>query len=212
MAIPADTCRAVLVGSAPGGEIFETGFWLKVNSALTLSQVNDLAAFLSDEFTGTARLPLAALIKTDTSYDTIKVYAYPSGGPTATWVGEAPVNTGHGSASSNSPLYMCMVASLKTGLAGRTHRGRMYLPASGLDLTDAHRLNAAKAAAACTGLANWFQAINGGPAPADAKVAVVSQKNTSWLEVSQVTIDDKPDVQRRRENKMDSGTTATAAV
>lgn len=212
MTIPSNVARAVLVGTAPGGEIFETGFWMKVNSALTLSNVNDLATDLAAKFGSTARLPLAKLIYSDTTYRSVKVYGYPSGGPTATYVGEDSINGGGGSGPGTMPLYVCMVASLRTGVSGRSYRGRMYLPANGAQLAVSHRWEGTLAADACNGLAAFFQAINGSDTPAGAQVVTLSQKLGTWLEVNEVSVDAKPDVQRRRENKMDAGTIAVAVV
>jgi hypothetical protein len=160
----------------------------------------------------TAFAGLVPLIASDTRYTSLKVYSYPDGGPTATFVGEAPIVSMVGTGGGNAPLYMCVVLSLRTGISGRSFRGRMYLPANGVALTTAHRLPTAAVAAVTLGMGNWFNAINALTGDNIASVSVLSQHLGEHFDVNEVTGDDKPDVQRRRENKMDKGTVASKIV
>lgn len=212
MGIPAHTARVVISGTAPGGEIFETGFWLFGTGWDTRVEIQNLADAVAASWQTTARLPLCALISHDTEYTNCKVYYYRAGGPTATFVGERALTSGLGSGPGQIPLYTCMVATLRTGISGRSYKGRMYLPAAGVSLDTDHRFPASKASDACDGLAAWFNAINAFAAPLESTVSVVSQFLTAHNDVNEVSIDSKPDVQRRRENKMPGGVVATHLV
>jgi len=212
MPIPEGAARVVLSGTAPNSEIFETGFWVAATNLTTRTNTQAFAAAVQTSMQSTAFAGLVPLISSDTRYTSLKVYSYPSGGPTATYVGEAPIVSMVGTGSGAAPLYQCIVLSLRTGISGRSFRGRMYLPATGTALTSAHRLPTAPVAAAVLGVGNWFNAINAFTGDLTASVSVVSQHLTEHFDVNEVTGDDKPDVQRRRENKMDRGTVASKIV
>lgn len=202
MAIPAQTVRFVFSGTAPGSEIFATGFWTAGGG--TLSDEASLHAAIIDLQTSTGYASFLtqakALIAPDTAYTKLTAYYYPTGGPTAGVVAEEPISAGVGSSGAGSVgcMQQCMVASLRTAFAGRRKRGRMYLPATGAALT-VHRFDNTRCdnvAAAVSALLNHVNT-----AGTYGQAAVVSQTGSSSAPITVVTVDNKPDIQRRHANK-----------
>jgi hypothetical protein len=105
------------------------------------------------------------------------------------------------------PLQVCMVATLITGAAGRRNRGRMYLPANGIGF-GSHEFPNARVDAVCQALAAWLDALN----TLDGSAVVVSQAGTSKRAITQVRVDSKPDIQRRRANAQVASHTHTATL
>jgi len=213
MTIPDGVARISISGVQGTGEIFETGFWISAFAIENVGEAQTLVDQIAAIYNAGVRAPVASIAKSDTIYQRIKGYFYPTGGPTATYIAErivtaATVGTGTGT----NPLYTCMVLGLRTGLSGRTNRGRMYLPATGAPLDTAHRFASADAAFVCNNVATFFTNINAITSPAIPQVIVLSQKLGTFQTVTDVTADSKPDVQRRRENRMTPGTVATAVV
>jgi len=215
MAIPSGMTRVVFGGTAPNGEIFQWGFWVQ-GTASTNVEASALAEDLLQVWLDLdVRLPIQSLIKSDSSYTFVKAYCYPTGGPTATFVGErtiTPGGGGGGSGSGNAPLYQCMVVSTRTALSGRTHRGRLYLPASGTTLDTTHRFANPLLGQVADAMKAMFDAVNDFVVPVGLVVSVLSQKDSDSEFVTSISIDSKPDVQRRRENKMAPGLTETRAI
>lgn len=198
MGIPAGVSRVSLIGTGPGAEIFETGFWLQVAPA-TDALADALAADIVAA-AGTVALPnLRSLIPADSSYRSVRVYSYPAGGPTAAHVGEAAIATGAGTATGSNPLQVAMVVTLLTGSAGRRNRGRMYLPATGVVMVD-HMFSSARVDAAAQGVRDLLAGL-GSETPPKPPV-VVSTAGSSAKPITSVRADNKPDIQRRRANKL----------
>lgn len=208
MPIPTQSARVALIGSRTDGEIFETGFWLNGVIADN-AEANAAAAVIAAAFT-TAGVDdaVAPLIDNTTHYDEVRVYGYPTGGPSSPAIGSAALAvTGTGS-SSGLPLQTCAVLTLRTGFAGRSFRGRMYLPALGTTLATGHLLNTGQVTACCNAFADLFTLLN----TTAGIVSVVSQTLGVKTPVTEVTVDNRPDIQRRRANQQPSVTVATATV
>lgn len=211
MTIPSNTVRVAFVGTAPGGEIFNWGFWLNNTTINSEADANTLASSIRDAWITNAGADCRGLILNDTAYTQVRVYAYPSGGPTALYVGAATISVGTGTSTLDSlPLQCAMVVSLHTGFAGRTARGRLYLPATGQTLT-AHQYGSSQVTAIANDFAAFFNAVN--TLTGVGSVAVVSQKGTgNTRAVTSVVVDSRVDVQRRRANSEASTSTQTSTV
>lgn len=211
MGIPAESMRVSLVGHQGADEIFDTSFWVAGAGVPTSNaDANTYASQVSAQLGGPTLTELCTLLYTDSGYDEVRVYSYPTGGPSASYIGTAAIGSGTGTGTSAMPLQQCMVATLRTGLAGRSHRGRMYLPASGRGLDTGHVFNSTVTSAVCTALADFLSAVNG--LGSTNNVAVVSQTLTQATTVVEVTVDQRPDIQRRRANRQSTGTMASEAV
>lgn len=210
MGIQGGISRVVFTGSAPGGEIFQWGFWINgtANSAVSAGDLADQVGEVWDDTD--VRLALVNLVKNDSQYTGVKVYCYPSGGPEATYVGERAITVGgggQGSGSGNGPLYQCMVVTLHTALSGRSYRGRLYLPASGTTLDTNHRFTSSDLNDVGDAVKALLDGVNTIDVPVSVRVGVESQFLEVINPVTRISVDSKPDVQRRRENRMMPGTT-----
>lgn len=210
MAIPANTTKVVLAGHLTGGEIFETGFWLTGDAPVSDAAANVLAASLAASFTSDAAAALRAMIGSGEGYDEVRVYSYVSGGPSASFVGSASL-TAPGTGTTYQGLNQaCCVVTLLTGLAGRRNRGRMYLPATHVDIPSGAEFNPTQVDTIANAVGAWFTDINtAGPGP---KVCVMSSAASAATPVLDVRVDNKPDIQRRRANKLAASHTKTVAL
>lgn len=211
MAIMADVMRASILGTGPGGEIFDVSFWVFAGAPTTATQANTIATGIRDAWQANAAANWKSMILPDTSYREIRLYSYPTGGPNASVIGSAPIVNGVGTGTGFAPLQQCMVASLRTLFAGRRSRGRMFIPASGQSANTGHLFAPAAATACANATGAFLTAVNA--INTIGNVAVISQVGAGLAtSVTEVRVDDKPDMQRRRANKLQPATTATAAV
>lgn len=215
MAIPAGSVRIVLRGVMPGGEIFETGFWMidtGVSSAATANaQAEIIAAVLnSNDSSGAMRISSVKLWRATIAWTEVRVYAY-TGPRTATWIGSYVLSPARAGSSSGAvlPNQCSMCVSLRTGLAGRTHRGRMFLPVNGLALAVDGNWEQADVAQIAQAWAIAFSDINTGGA---GKIVVMSDTATETHQVTSVIVDTRPDVIRRRANQQTIDARVTADV
>lgn len=141
--------------------------------------------------------PLLSIMGSDVTITAIRAYARLAGNPDATLVGENVSPMG-GAGTPDVPTQIAAVATLLTGAAGRANRGRVYWPIAG-----------------CTG-----RRLTSGQNTTIAQetVDIISAQRTSvssaWgtdagpvvgnngLLVTRVRVDDVPDTQRRRRNKV----------
>lgn len=192
--------RIVMQGLGPGAEIWQTGLSviaapLPGTQAALQTDCNALEPFFNT-FWGS----LKSHIYSSFSYTGVKMYAYSGAATRATLQAQTLRTAVAGTLVANSsPIDTSLVASLRTAVPGRSGRGRMYLPCHDVcQPTSGNFVGTASAdyALAVKTLAN---AIAGYSSYA---VAVVSRTTSNWELVRQVIADNRPDVQRRRENKI----------
>lgn len=199
MPIPANVARISLTGTLIQGEQFDTSFWVAGGVPANQADANDLAeqvAAIPSLTTIGAGGPRTMLDVTS-AYTEVRVYSYPTGGPSASFIGTAAIDPGTGvSAEASLPLQCCIVASLRTGFAGRSRRGRMYFPVTALSLVS-HQMSEADLDAFAGVMKSIFDAVNAFTDPA-LVVSVVSQTLGDHSPVATVTADSRIDIQRRR--------------
>lgn len=209
MGKPVDVLHYVIGGHNVGGEIWRTGLWCDAH--LMISSQADLQAAVDAQLPGV-----------ETWWDAIRVYCYPlctfdqlsayyyaTGGSAATYQAEATAAGSPGTLAGNgSPIDTCMVQSLRTARPGRSYRGRMYVPchqpvtaASGLYSNVLAGIFADATQALCDDINTSF-----------AEVDIVSAAAVDKTPVTTILVDTKPDVQRRRENRLVAGAPAVRAV
>jgi hypothetical protein len=197
MGIPAGSRKVVLTWSLPGGDKAQCAFW---ESGAVAGDATDTTAGLmaaSGLFTtwiGTIK----PLWSSTTVLSGLDLYLY-TGGTAASEHGHADLNI-IGTGGQNHPNQCACVLTLRTALASRRGRGRMYIPANGV-VVGTGVMAAGIVDAAVTGTASHFSGIN---AAAAIKVVVVSQTGSLSSQVTQVSADYVPDTQRRRVNKLTS--------
>lgn len=208
MTIPELTTRVQVRGHFPAGEIFEWGYWLG-GAPTDQDEANNLADLQKTLFDSSLKTLLLGHINADSGYDEIRVYAYPSGGPTASFVGQSTLNyAGTGSTTSNNALQIALVVTLLTGEAGRRKRGRLYLPYHLTSALTNHQLSVGTVPTIATAFADFCGGQNVGQ-----QVSVVSQVGAGQqTPVTAVKVDSKLDTQRRRSKKQTPQQSSTVAV
>lgn len=200
MGIPANTAKVVISGKLGSTEIFQTGFWQAGITPPGVASAAGYAGAVEGIFASTALAALAAVIPATCAYKKITVYFY-TGGATAAYSGEAPITGGTGTAAANNqPFQSAACVTLLTGLAGRQNRGRMYIPVISVPPSDGF-WNQPEIGALSTAIAALFNGCNGGTSD-EGSVSVVSNVGTTSHPVTSVHVDNKPDTQRRRANKL----------
>lgn len=210
MAYPAGSGRVAIQGTVTDGEIFEVTFGLLNVLVANGTEANTLAQRIATHFTADLGGAAAAIMSTDMTYTGIKVYCYPESGTKATYIGQAPMSV-PGTSPTLGPLQVSCVATLLTGLAGRRNRGRMYFPACGSAYAAGHLFIPAPVAALPPAIAQFFQDI-AQDATASAQPSVISLASSSGQAITQVTVNQRADIQRRRADKQPNGTTTSANV
>lgn len=205
MPIPANSVKVVLQGHLSTTEIFETGFWLKDVPLADDGEASVLAAGMYAGMNSTGATGIGkwqSLLNNVSGFDKITVYGY-NGGSTAHVVGTNPA-VWAGTGGSLGPFQACMVVTLNTGLAGRRNRGRMYLPANGLSYGSTGFFGSTTYQDAADGAAVIFNEINS--SYDSNQVCVVSQTAGVSNLVTEVVCDNRPDIQRRRADKLSTAT------
>jgi hypothetical protein len=195
----------------PNGEIWSTGFWVHGGVPTDSAGAYALAQLAAFEFnanddSGAMRLSFYNLGNAQQIWDTVTAYCYPTGGPTATAIGQYVMPTPvAGSNSAHNPNQVALVLTLRTALAGRAHRGRMYLPAVGVPLgTDGQVAQSVLDVLT----AAWALAFGDWNAASTPKIVIVSQSRKGdatypggFTPVTTVSMDSRCDIQRSRANK-----------
>jgi hypothetical protein len=209
VAIPPFSIRVEIRGTGPGSEIWQTGYWGNTNlTTYTQSTLDALTLNLAGYATTWWNL-IKSTIYTSYSFNEVRTYYYETNGRTAD-VASIAVNTPNPgtNASALAPIDTAMVCSLRTAKPGRSHRGRMYIPYHGA--TQPTGLVVASAATTYNNsTAAMLSAVNTGTA---LDVVVVSPTLGDSTKVTSTTMDLKPDVQRRRVNRLAGGTPAVSVV
>lgn len=203
MPYPPEVARIVLSGGLPGGEIWTTGFWItnaaphSQGQATALAQLT-MAALTSADASGAMRVTAQHLFGNQTTFLKCQAYIYPDGSNKAAYIGEADVPQPYaGPYGDVTPNQIALVLSLRTQLPGRRNRGRMYLPATGLNFNNEGQAGLGTTEPVSAAWATFFTDQN---ASTEGKVVVVSAVGTTATPVSSVQMDTRADVQRRRAN------------
>lgn len=206
MAVPSGLVKFVLYGDATDGEIWSTSWYTKPQAGIS-SQAN-LDNFINTYAnTSYPAATLSTVLKSRMSVTTrqlgFKGYYY-NGGTSAIYATDKPFSSPIVGSSGGSPLPLqtAVVATLLTGASGRRNRGRMYLPVNAVSLSTAHELTTTDVDALANAVKDWFAVLN---ASGDNPVQVVSVAGSASRPVTQVRVDSKPDIQRRRANKQQPG-------
>lgn len=196
MARPNSVSRVLINGHLPQGEIFTWGFWMggaPTDQASAQTWVNGVR----DEFQIHAKTALCGELPSTAGYDSVTLYSYPSSGSGAAFVAEATIATGAGTSTDPLlPLQCAWVVTLRTGLPGRSRRGRMYIPIIAESLT-AHQLTQGQLDSLLGSVQDFIQGVDN--LTTGTNVVVVSQVGAGQANnVTEVSADSRLDIQRRR--------------
>ena len=121
-----------------------------------------------------------------------------------------------GAGAGSLPALTAMVQSLRTNSSGRSYRGRMYLPAQGATLDGYGRFAQADCTNMCNDTVTYLEAaaaaVGGGTGGGDSTPCVASFTKSFCTNVTEVLVDNIPDTQHRREDKLGATFTASGNV
>lgn len=204
-----DCLKVVPFGTIDTTQDWSTGWFFKVEGLATpptTSQINAALGAIEDDL--------------ETWWNAVKIvcnshcvflgsrgYWYPSGSKVSTVVGENLSGAAiPGTSASSTPTQTSVVASLRTGISGRSARGRSYLPANGLPLDvtnqisngNVHTLSLAYSHV----LADIAFDLASSLASSGVAPVIYSAKTGGTHQVTQVSVDSRPDIQRRRSDNI----------
>jgi hypothetical protein len=209
MSIPAQVCRLSIVGTFPNSEIWNHSLWFMPDGSGEIPADNDAAAaalanILASGSWTTYRDTLKTYLTSDSAITGLKLYCYPTGGPSSPAIAEVAISVAGTSSGTALPLQCTLVASLRTGQSGRSYRGRIYLPTVGVTLPANHQISDAVTLATANMVWDFIDGmitesiLDGG----DGLLAVVvSTQLSAKTPITSVVVDSVVDTQRRRRNR-----------
>jgi len=204
VAIPARCIKLTFKGNLQGGEVFAHSLYFQQGTQPTQAELNAWvtnAATTFNSLIGTSTIK--SFYPTTTSYLTVTAYSY-AGGPAADLVaGPANLATFVGTGSNSLPNQCASVISVLTGIPGRSFRGRFYLPGPQTGaLATTGQIGSASITPLLNGWASFCLGMETGGLGQPAGVfGVVSATRTQFTAATQLRMDSRVDVQRRRGNK-----------
>lgn len=204
MALPNNVVHLVFEGNLPGGEIWQTGIWFSdtgVTDVTSLQTWLDAVAVLFGA-TGTSSgvtSMLTALAGLGTTWTEARAYHYAGGSAPSDYSAAYTLATPKTGSGSNLPDQLCCVVTLNTGFAGRRNRGRMYFPANAsTTYASTGQIDSGNAGTAAI---DWGTVLTAVKAAGHGTPVVVSRVAGSARPITQVAVDTRADIQRRRANR-----------
>ena len=192
--------RVVIKGVGPGSEIFQTGFSTAAvtppsSQAALQTDCNAISAFVTTMWNA-----IKGTIYTSYQLTEVDMYQYVWPATTAQFQAQTLLTANPGTAAaSGSPIDTALVVSIRSAVPGRSGRGRMYLPwhgtiaaATGLVVGTPYTTFATAVKALFTSVAGYSSYVP----------IVASRTHGTWQPPTAILCDNKPDVQRRRENRL----------
>lgn len=128
---------------------------------------------------------------------------YPASSTTAQYSANYTLTTARAGTSGNfGPTQQCIVVSLQTASSSRKAKGRLYVPATGGNTSTGHKYTNTVVDGISAATAGLITAINGTSIASNAVSIVVNGSDSFAHAVTQVSVDNEPDIQRRRANKV----------
>lgn len=209
MSVPDGMTKLVVSGTLAGGtEKFAFSIWHSGYNAIGTTGGIDLALLEADAVWQAFITNLLVLMTTGDSITQYDAYYY-TGGVATSHSQLAVTHVGTGAAS-GAPCQIALVLTLRTALATRSGRGRIYLPTRNIVTAGStgHLSSPANLNTVCDKFRDYCRSVSTGGV---VNVVVVSQTHSFVNPVTSISADDVPDTQRRRRNKL-VGTVHTATV
>ena len=205
-----DFCKYV-VGGAVASDDWSVGVWVNVSGLTALpsvAQMNGNASALLTAFNNDIWSAATAGQKTvnasGCSLSTIKTYLYRDG--VLVRQGTASITAVAGTSATVLPFFTAMCCSLLTETAGRSGRGRIYLPmTAGALLATTGQMNVGSLSSYAGNVATWLSALSTdeGTWPGDPamRVCVLFKTHSDFHFVTSTRIDSLVDTQHGRTRK-----------
>jgi hypothetical protein len=221
MPMPVGDYVKISVGGSIATEQWSINVWAKYSGGVqpTPAQLNAWALQVLNGFKlhvwSAVTGPLAVFNSTGCNVASAKAYFYRNGSLLV--AGTAGITPVAGNASSTiQPAYVSLVCTLLTLFPGRSKRGRVYLPATGVGLTAAtfQVTSVVSQDGLAVNMWNWFVTANdfapGWDVPGSVVVGVMSLKTSTFTPLSGVRIDSLPDTQHGRSRRLVSAHISSA--
>jgi hypothetical protein len=198
--------RLVLRGTITGGQSWSVGFHFQNDAVADSAALNAWLTSINAAVT-TALNPIIDLWATDT--DCFGLTAYYVDTATDKVISGAEQNLTTpvtGSSSVRHPGQSCIVASLRTPFLGAQFRGRLYWPLTGLGLLGGLIVDITDCTTLAEATANLLNIINDSTLAGTSPSATTRGNSaTDPTGISSVVVDQVPDTQRRRRDKITGG-------
>lgn len=187
----------------PGTEIWSSGFWLVGSGSTTSAELTSLAAAVATVLQDTSHpggmTEVATVLWNGlTNWNKISAYYYAGGSDKSAAVGEHFISPPlAGATGGGLPNQVASVMSLRTDLTGRSHRGRMFMPATGVSLNEDGQMSTAPVVALAQNWAWTFGQLKGF---GYGTPSIVSAKLDTTTPISSVVVTTKLEVMRSRAN------------
>lgn len=197
----ADILRVSILGTLPGGEVWSVNPCYRLDGGGTLNYSEALAAVAA---VNAIAVPtgLRAMMNSGTAVTGCRVESRSYGGALESQADGLKATPTFGTGAGSLPYQSAAVLSLRTVAAGGKGRGRLYWPATGLQLAPATlRMTTAVRDAFATDFKNYLTAIQSaidGVIDESLILAVWSRTNGSSSGVAKIMAGDVVDTQRRR--------------
>lgn len=198
--------RVSIKGALPGGEVWSVNPVWKFATPAAIDATACLA-YATAAGGGTLPSTVTALMSGQTTWTGARVEAREADGSlerVAEYIRSTPTA---GTGTGNHPFQTSMVYSLLTTSASASARGRMYWPATGINIdAGGLRINATTILNALTGMKTFLSGITTGlnavPGASTLSLCVWSPKLGSGTIVTSMRAGDVADVQRRRRDRL----------
>lgn len=200
--------RISLQGTLPSGEVWSINPAFIGNFDTSPPTTDDLQEWAED----VAALSVAAtyignlknLLSENTALTNVRAALYDDEGHLAAYA-DAPVAGFTGTGEQTAPSTTAVALSLYSAVAGRSTRGRLFVPALAIPLDgDTGRIPIASCSLFAGEMASWMTAIqDSSPASWEAVLGVWSKKLGTGIQVTSIRCGDVPDSMRRRKDALD---------
>lgn len=212
---PGDYVKVVHGGAVAGGESWSFGIWYEITGLISLpspSVMNTLIGHISTSFQ-TFWTTLKARNQPGVDARSVSAYFYRNG--QLALQSNAGFAAVAGTASALQPVFVSRVVTLLTARAGRSYRGRCYLPYTGTNLSGSTNLwnsDSTTLTAMQTLINQTTSNVLGDLAGTTAGPVIYSNTTGSHEPVTSIRMDNKPDTQRGREGRLAATLFDTATI
>jgi len=220
VALPLGNWERISIMGSNAGDTWSINPWFRYTGVAVISstEADSIAAAALADFQskvwGPASQPLKGVNAAYTTLTGCRVLHYNNN--IIQQSGSAAQSPVAGTSGTPAPPYTALVMTLLTGTAGRSFRGRCYLPATGAPVSGSTALFTPVLTNYALNFAAWLSNANawlpGSLSGSLLHSVVMTQTGAAPADVNSVRIDDKLDTQRNRENKIRAANFASHSV
>ena len=213
---PGDYVKVTVLGNITGGESFAFSHYQEITGLVALPTTTQFNTMMGHVEAQAAVLwaQLKTKCSSAISYSGCR-FAFIRNGVTALTGSVFEATPIPGTSGTNMPVYIARVVTLRTARAGRSYRGRMYLPYNGVAFSAGGVLWASDAttlASVKTFITTTTSNVLGDLAGTTAGPVIYSPTAGAHEPVTSLTMDNKADTQRGREKSITPTVTDTVAI